>query len=162
IARGAASRRRSTRPPVYDSPKEENTMASNPIELLSRIARISDEDAAEVFAARGKANLLDAITALSPGRERRPSIRRLRRPLVVARATGAGWALTQGAARDTTSVDCVVQGVDSIVDATSGDPAADCATVWQGLVGSPAPSLTAYDNGLGGVAVIPSSQTPPS
>src|SRR5262249_21715074 len=65
-------------------------------------------------------------------------------------------------AQDTTSVDCIVQGVDSIVDATSGDPAADCAVVWQGLVGKPAPPLTAYDNGLGGVAVIPSSQKPPA
>ena len=44
----------------------------------------------------------------------------------------------------------------------SGDPAADCAVVWQSLVGSPAPPLTAYDNALGGVAVIPSSQKPPA
>jgi hypothetical protein len=139
-------------------------MASDSIELLSRIAPVSDEEAAGVFGERGPERLLAAIVGQAPARQRH-----LRRPLVLAvaalvvvAATGAGWALTHGSARDTTSVDCVVQGVDSIVDATSGDPAADCAVVWQGLVGKPAPPLTAYDNGLGGVAVIPSSEKPPA
>jgi hypothetical protein len=143
-------------------------MASDSIEQLSRIAPVSDEDAARVFGAAGKENLLDAITALSPGRGR-STVRRLRRPLVlgfavlaVAGATGAAWAMTRGSARDTTSVDCVVQGVDSIVDATSGDPAADCVSVWESLTGKPAPPLTAYDNDLGGVAVLPTSQKPPA
>jgi hypothetical protein len=142
--------------------------APDSIELLSRIAPLSDEDAGDVFGTAGRDGLLDAITRLSPGRERF-ALRRVRRPLliavavvVLAGATGAAWAMTHGSAADTTSVDCVVQGVDSIVDATSGDPAADCASVWQSLVGSPAPPLSAYDNGLGGVAVIPSSQTPPA
>ena len=138
--------------------------ASDPTELLARLAPISDADAAEVFGA-GKGRLLDAITQLPHGRSRRLPRRSLViavAALVVAAATGAGWALTHGSARNTTSVDCVVQGVDSIVDATSGNPAADCAVVWQGVVGSPAPPLSAYDNGLGGVAVIPSSQTPPA
>jgi hypothetical protein len=141
--------------------------ASDPTELLSRLAPVSDGEAAEVFGA-GKEHLRDAITQLPHGRSR--SARPLpRRPLVIAvaalvvvAATGAGWALTRGSAQETTSVDCIVQGVDSIVDATSGDPATDCASVWAGLVGSPAPPLTAYDNGLGGVAVIPSSEKPPT
>lgn len=143
-------------------------MAPDSIERLSRIAPISDDDAAAVFGASGKESLLDAITALSPGRER-SATRRLRRPLVfavavlvIAGATGAAWAMTHGSARDTTSVDCIVQGVDSIVDARSGDPAADCVAVWESLTGHPAPPLTAYDNDLGGVAVIPSSETPPA
>ncbi len=143
-------------------------MASDSIEQLSRIAPVSDEDAVRAFGPAGKENLLDAITALSPGHGRR-AIRRPRRALVlalavlvVAGATGAAWAMTRGSAQDTTSVDCVVQGVDSIVDATSGDPAADCASVWQSLTGKPGPQLTAYDNGLGGVAVIPSSEKPPA
>jgi hypothetical protein len=143
-------------------------MASDSIEQLSRIAPVSDEDAARVFGAAGKENLLDAITALAPGRGR-STVRRLRRPLVlavavlaVAGATGAAWAMTRGSARNTTSVDCVVQGVDSIVDATSGNPAADCVSVWESLTGKPAPPLTAYDNHLGGVAVLPTSQKPPA
>lgn len=142
-------------------------MTASDTELLSRIAPVSDDEAAEVYGA-GKERLRDAITQLPHGRSR-PARHLLRRPvviavaaLVVAAAMGAGWALTRGSATDTTSVDCVVQGVDSIVDATSGDPAADCVTVWEGLVGKPAPPLTAYDNGLGGVAVIPSSDKPPA
>jgi hypothetical protein len=134
------------------------------LDSISRLASVSDGEAAEILGA-GKERLRDEITQLPHGRPR-PA---LRRPLVIAiavvviaAATGAGWALTRGSAKDTTSVDCVVQGVDSIVDATSGNPAADCASVWEGIVGSPAPPLTAYDNGLGGVAVIPSSEKPPA
>lgn len=137
--------------------------APSPIELLSRIAPVSDEEAAEAFGAAGRERLLDAITSLSPGRAR-PARRRLRRPLViavaaivVAAATGAGWALThRGAARETTSVDCLIKGVTTVIDATSGNPAADCAAVWP----SPVPPLQAYDNGLGGVVVIPRSEKP--
>ena len=136
-------------------------------ELLSRLAPVSDSEAAEVYGP-GKERLRDAITKLPHGRSR-PARHLLRRPVViavavlgVAAAMGAGWALTRGSAKDTTSVDCIVQGVDSIVDATSGDPAADCAVVWQRLVGSPPPALSAYDNGLGGVAVIPTSQKAPA
>ena len=141
--------------------------ASDPTELLSRLAPVSDSEAAEVYGS-GKGRLRDAITQLPHGRSR-PARHLLRRPvviafaaLVVAAAMGAGWALTRSSATNTTSVDCVVRGVDSIVDATSGDPAADCVAVWESLVGSPAPALTAYDNGLGGVAVIPSSEKPPA
>jgi hypothetical protein len=138
-------------------------MASDPIELLSRIAPISDESAAEVFGASGKENLLDAITAHSPRRER-ASIRRLRRPLVIAVAviavaavTGAAWAMTRSSARETTSVDCLINGVTTVIDASSGDPASDCAAIWP----SPVPKLQAYADASGnGVVVIPASEKP--
>ena len=141
--------------------------APDPTGLLSRIAPVSDEEAARVFGAAGRQHLLDAITRL-PSRER-PARRRLRRPLViaaavvaVAAATGAGWALSHGSARETTSVECVIDGQDTVIDATSGDPAADCAIAWQGLLGKPAPPLQAYDDALGGVTVIPRSQKAPA
>lgn len=143
--------------------------APSPIELLSRVVPMSDEEAASVFGEAGREGLLDAITRLTP--RGRPARRRLRRRslvialaavVVVAAATGAGWALTHGSARDTTSIDCVIQGADTIIEATSGDPAADCAVAWQGLTGKPAPQLRAYDDGIGGVTVIPSSQKPPA
>jgi hypothetical protein len=139
-------------------------MAFDSIEQLSRIAPVSDEDAARTFGAAGKENLLDAITALSPGRER-STVRRFRRPLVlafallvVAGATGAAWAMTGGSARETTAVDCKIGGGTTVIDATSGDPASDCAAIWP----APVPKLQAYSDGLGGVAVIPASEKAPA
>jgi hypothetical protein len=138
--------------------------APNPLEVLSRIAPVSDDEAATVFGNDGAERLLEAIVRLSPGHER-PARRRLRRPLVIAlalvvlvAATGAGWALTHGSARETTSVDCLIDGQTTVIDATSGDPAADCAVIWP----APVPKLQAYANGLGGVVVIPASEKPES
>jgi hypothetical protein len=138
-------------------------MASDPIELLSRFAPISDESAAEVFGASGRQNLLDAIAGLAPARER-PARRGLRRPLVlavallvIAGATGAAWAMTRGSARETTSVDCLIGGVTTVIDASSGDPASDCAAIWP----APVPKLQAYADANGsGVVVIPASEKP--
>jgi hypothetical protein len=134
---------------------------SDSIELLSRIAPVSDEDAAGLFGELGRERLLDGIVRLP--RRQRPVRRRLRRPVVlalavlaVAAATGAGWALTHGPARETTSVDCLIHGQTSVIEATSGDPAADCAAIWP----APVPTLQAYDDGLGGVVVIPASEKP--
>jgi hypothetical protein len=82
--------------------------------------------------------------------------------LVVA-ATAATWAVTRsGPARETTSVQCLIRGSDAIIPSTSGDPAHDCAIEWGRDYGSAPPPLVAYDNGLGGVTVIPRSQTPPT
>lgn len=138
--------------------------APSSLELLSRIVPVSDEEAATFFGEAGSERLLEAISSLSPARER-PARRRHRRSiaiviavLVVAAATGAGWALTHRSARETTAVDCMIGGGTTVIDATSGDPAADCAAIWP----APIPKLQAYDNGLGGVAVIPSSEKPPA
>lgn len=139
--------------------------ASDPTELLSRLAPVSDEEAAEVFGA-GKERLRDAITQLPHGRSLFAR-RGLRRPLViavaalvVAAAMGAGWAvLSPGPARETTAVDCAIGGrLGTVIDAMSGDPAADCAAIWP----TPVPKLQAYDDGIGGIAVIPASETPPA
>jgi hypothetical protein len=140
-------------------------MASDPIELLSRIAPCSDDEAAAVFGASGKENLFNAITALPPGRARAAK-RRLRRPLVlalavivVAGATGAAWAMTRGSARETTSIDCLINGETTGIDASSGDPASDCAAIWP----APVPKLQAYADASGnGVVVIPASTKPQS
>jgi hypothetical protein len=135
-------------------------MASSSIELLSHIAPISDEEAAGVFGERGRELLLDSIIRQTPARSLR-----LRSPLVLAvaalvvvAATGSAWALTRGSAQETTAVDCKIGGGTTVIDATSGDPAADCAAIWP----APVPKLQAYDNGLGGVAVIPASDKAPA
>jgi hypothetical protein len=142
--------------------------ASDPIQLLSRISPVTDEEAAEVFGATGREQLLEAITRLQGDREQ-PARRRTRRPLVVvvalAVAVAAGtvaWASTRGAARETTSIECEIAGTDTIIDATSGSPAADCAAEWQRELGRPAPRLVAYANTDGGVTVLPKGETAPA
>jgi hypothetical protein len=108
------------------------------------------------------APLLDLIGA-APARRLRAS-----RPvtvLVVAAAIGiAGgaiaWALSNGSGRDTTSVQCLIGGNDTIIPATTGDPVQDCAAHWRRRTGSNPPELVAYDNGLGGITVMPADQAP--
>ncbi len=142
--------------------------APDPIELLSRIAPLSDEEAADMFGTAGRERLLEAITRLSPS-PARPARRRARRPLVLAVAVlvaigtaTVAWAITRGGARETTSIECLIAAVDTGIDATSGNPAADCAAEWQRERGTPAPPLVAYANSYGGVTVMPRSKKPPA
>lgn len=136
------------------------------IDALRRLARISNIDAAAVFGSVGCEDLLDGVLHEPIGRR----AKRARRPLVVALAgvvilaiaTAATWAILRSSAHETTSVECVIQGTDTIVPAVSGDPAYDCAIVWQNDVGSVPPPLAAYDNGDGGVTVIPRAEKPAS
>jgi hypothetical protein len=133
------------------------------IKSLRRLAHVSDLDAAAVF---GGDELLEAVTRMPfNGRARRAT--RSRRPLVLAFAvagvvvaTAATWVILRSPARETTSIECVIGGVDTIVPATSGDPAYDCAVVWRDDSGTEPPALVAYDNGNGGVTVIPRSEKP--
>jgi hypothetical protein len=141
------------------------------IDSLRRLSSVSDVEAAEVFGVAGREELLADVTSLPYGRRRRApqATRRRRRPLVLAfalvaaAATAAGaWAVLHGsAAQETTSVECVIKGVDTIIPSTSGDPAQDCAVEWKGELGTAAPPLRAYDNGHGGVTVLVRSETPP-
>jgi hypothetical protein len=139
------------------------------IDSLRLLAPVSDSDAAETFGVAGRDELLAGVTDLPVGRRARPRST-ARRKLVLAVAVLAAaataataWAVLRGsAAHETTSVECVIQGVDAVIPATSGDPAQDCAVEWKRELGSAAPPLRAYDNGLGGVTVIPRSQKPQS
>jgi hypothetical protein len=54
----------------------------------------------------------------------------------------------------------VIAGTDTVIDATSGNPAADCAAEWRRELGTPAPLLVAYANVDGGVTVLPQSEKP--
>jgi hypothetical protein len=112
----------------------------------------------------------DASTPLRDPARRRglPARRRVRRPVLVAVAvlllggTAVGWAFVASSARNTVSVECEIGGSDTIIPSATGDPVADCAAQWQRDKGSPAPPLVAYDNSVGGITVLPASQTPPS
>src|SRR4051794_33590344 len=96
---------------------------------------------------------------------RRPLHRRLPvliAAVVVLSGAAVAWAYLVSSARDTTAVECVIQGSDSIIPSASGDPLADCAAEWQRETGHAAPKLVAYDSGNGGIAVLPASQAPPA
>lgn len=140
----------------------------SPIDSLRRLSPMSDAEAAAAFGA-GREELLAELTDQPVGRRQRGGqTTRSRRPLVlalavvVAAATAAGaWGVLRGSpAHETTSVECVIHGVDSVIPSTSGDPTHDCTVEWKRELGTAAPPLRAYDNGLGGVTVIPRSQTP--
>lgn len=138
------------------------------IESLRRLAPVSDAQAAEVFGVAGLEELLDGVTNLPLGRAARPRQASRRRPLalglalVVTAATAAGaWAVLHGsAAHETTSVQCLIGSSDAVIPSTSGNPAHDCAVDYRREFGTAAPRLVAYDNGLGGVTVIPRGQQP--
>jgi hypothetical protein len=145
----------------------------SPIESLRRLAPVSDGDAAAAFGVAGREELLAGVTQLPFGRRLgaayAPAPRRRRLVLALAVlallgvATAATWAaLRPGPARETTSVECVIKGVDTIIPSSSGDPVADCQTEWRRDEGVAAPPLRAYDNTFGGVTVLPSSETPPA
>jgi hypothetical protein len=139
---------------------------------LRRLSPASDADAAAVFGVNGREELLEAVTGLQFGRRglaRRPTHRRRRLVLVVAAlavvaiGTAATWVVLRRApAQETTSVECVIKGVDAIIPSSSGNPAADCAAEWLREEGTAAPPLRAYANGFGGVTVLPRSETPPT
>jgi hypothetical protein len=145
--------------------------AHSSIDSLRRLSPVSDVDAAAVFGAAGREELLAGVTRLPFGRGMRAEqTPRRRRPVLalaalalVGIATAATWAaLSSGPARETTSVECVIKGVDTIIPSSSGNPVTDCAAQWQRDEGTAAPPLRAYDNSFGGVTVLPRSETPPS
>jgi hypothetical protein len=109
------------------------------------------------------------VTQLPAGRAARPHRASRRRRLVLAAvalavaatATAATWVVFVGpSARETTSVQCLIGQSDAVIPATSGNPAYDCAVDYRREFGAAPPRLAAYDNGLGGVTVIPRSAKP--
>jgi hypothetical protein len=142
----------------------------SPIDSLRRLMPVADAEAATVFGEAGREELLAALTSLPvgpPARVRHAPRTRPRRALVLAFAvlavlgmTAAAWAIFRSSAQETTSVQCLIDGSDAIIPSISGSPAHDCAVTWQRDTGTSAPPLAAYDNGHGGVTVIPRNETP--
>ena len=140
----------------------------NPIDSLTHLAPVSDAEAVAAFGA-AREELLDEVTRRPFGRRARPRPTPRRRRLVLAVAalalvviaTAATWVIVRsGPARETTSVQCLIGSSDAIIPSTSGDPAHDCAVDYRREFGTAAPRLLAYDNGLGGVTVIPRGKKP--
>jgi hypothetical protein len=109
------------------------------------------------------APLMERIEAAAPRRKRRAS-RSFTVVLVAAAIAITGgaiaWALSNGSARETVSVQCLIRGNDAIIPAATGDPVADCAANWRRTTGSNPPGLVAYDNGLGGITVMAADEAP--
>jgi hypothetical protein len=138
---------------------------------LRRLAPVSDSDAAALFGAPGCEELLGAVTGLPFGRGARPRPATHRRRLALAVAvlalaaiaTAATWVMLRRApARETTSVQCLIGTSDAVIPSFSGNPVHDCAVGYRQEYGTAPPRLRAYDNGLGGITVIPASRTPPA
>lgn len=107
--------------------------------------------------------LVERIDAAAPRRKGRAS--RSVKVVLVAAAIGItggaiAWAVSNGSARDTVSVQCLIRGNDAIIPATTGDPVQDCAANWRRSTGSNPPELVAYDNGRGGITVMAADQAP--
>lgn len=77
--------------------------------------------------------------------------------VAVLATAAAGYALTRDVGT-TTEVSCP----DGIVDAVTGDPVADCASLWRQQNGTEPPPLVAYDNQLGSISVVPADAPVPS
>ena len=61
-----------------------------------------------------------------------------------------------------TSLGChTPDGGVAIVDAVTGNPLTDCARIWEQMTGTEAPPLAAYDNGSGGIEVLPADEPAP-
>lgn len=138
------------------------------IDSVRRLSPASDVEAAAVFGTVGREDLLAGLTQLPAGRAARPRAVTRRRLVLavavvalVATATAATWVVLRGGpARETTSVQCLIGSSDAIIPSTSGDPAHDCTVDYRREFGTAAPPLVAFDNGLGGVTVIPRRDKP--
>jgi hypothetical protein len=131
-----------------------NTQIATQVRML---ASVDDDTVARVSAPAVRRALFDSVVASPKHLEHRP-IRHAwwRQPAVLVGAAAALVgstafvivALNGPAPRDLPATECVFQaGVDEVTDATTGDPVADCATLWQREHGTPAPPLKAYSKG---------------
>jgi hypothetical protein len=129
------------------------------IRRLSAVPPDPDVDARD----RIVAPLVERIDMAAPRGKRRasPSVTVVLVAAAIAIAGGAiAWALSNGSARDTVSVQCLIRGNDTIIPAATGDPVKDCAANWRRSTGSKPPELVAYDNGLGGITVMAADEKP--
>lgn len=120
-----------------------------------------EADPSDALLARVRSDLMSSITAepANPFSAPRRSKRRWLLPAAAAAVllTGAGaWAVARDDGPTNLGISCPGNRDGSIVgvQATSGDPVADCAATWVDLHGGEAPPMTAYVNPAGDVAVV--------
>jgi hypothetical protein len=132
------------------------------IDLMRRMSEEPpDPDAAS--RRRMAERLMERIDAAAPPRKRRAfrsALTVLIAASVAITGTAIGKALFTSSARDTVAVQCLIEGSDAIIPAATGDPVQDCAAQWRRDNGTDPPQLVAYDNGHGGITVMPADRTP--
>ena len=74
---------------------------------------------------------------------------------------GTAWAVYAATGTTAASGCYITEDSVTIIDAVTGDPVRDCASAWERETGAPPPPLAAYDNGTGGVAVVPAGRAVP-
>lgn len=130
---------------------------NDPIHLLAVANPVPDHHRL----ADGPEQLLEDIIRMEQHeQERTKRPRRVRRSVLLAAAAAAlvgsiGAAIALSNPSQTTRIAC---GGENIIDATSGDPIADCAAELRRLGIEPI-SLVAYDNGRGAVTVLESDSS---
>lgn len=135
---------------------------NDPVDLVRQIA--PPVEARPDLLERVRSDLMTTITKGVEEETERP-LRRRRRwaipiaAVAVSATAAAGWAVMQDSSSSTTTIRCPEN---TIIDAVTGNPVADCSDTWTGIHGSePVPSMVAYDDGRGGVHVLLGSEAVP-
>lgn len=138
-------------------------------DAVRRLPLVDDERVRLLSDDRAKQALFQEITSMPTQTTDRPATsqraRAPRRRLVLAAtATSLGLAAAAGASglfsHSSTAVSCHLPNGAAIVPAVTGDPVADCTRTWEAETGDTAPELVAWDNGLGGIDVLPPNEAP--
>lgn len=148
-------------------------------DYLLQLPLVSDDQAAGEIDAQRRDMLFDRIVRephdgqVAAGSRRpltsRRSLRARRSVVVVVAVAGllglaaVGWAVIN-AMSSTTMAACHTEGDPHSgvgIDLVTGDPVVDCAAIWVQETGEQAPPLAAYDNGTGGIAVLPAEAPVP-
>ena len=147
------------------------TKHDDPIEQLRDIDPVDGDALASSWStSQAKQGLFQEITQMPTATTSPPDRRRRgvpRRAMLVAATIGAlSVATLAGAAglfsSTSTGVGCQLpDDTIAIERATTGDPAVDCAAVWQRETGESPPELTAYANSDGGIVVVPATDDVP-
>lgn len=135
-----------------------------PLDSDEQVRLRSDRDAKQALfqeVTRMPVELSEAPTAPT----QRPRLPR-RSLVLVATLASLSVAAIAGAvamfSSSSTSVGChLPDGGVAIADAITGNPLTDCAQTWQQVTGEQAPPLAAYDNGSGGIEVLPADEPAP-
>ena len=137
---------------------------------VRRLPLVTDEQAARMSDEQTRQHLFDEITTQlveTDGRVGAGPVRLSRRTFVLVAAltlaalATVGWAVSNLMTPTTSSVAChLPDGAVSVIPPVTGDATVDCAAHWARETGAQPPELVAYDNGNGGIEVVPASTEP--
>ena len=137
---------------------------------VRRLPLVTDEQAARMSDEQTRQHLFDEITTQpveTDGRADGARVRLSRRTFVLVAAltlaglATVGWAVSNFMTPTTLSVAChLPDGAVSVIPPVTGDATVDCAAHWARETGEQPPELVAYDNGSGGIEVVPASTEP--